>query len=123
MARAERSATRKLRVIAERVQEDEKTSELINRLEAEADREVASHSVTLRWRPAQIAVVKRAAAIFGVPYQTYMKQVVFRQALEDLRQAEAALHLTRGDLRKSPRRGNPKQRKRMAPRRGLEPRT
>ena len=39
----------------------------------------------------QIAVVKRAAAILGVPYQTYLKQVVFRQALADIEQATAVL--------------------------------
>ena len=39
----------------------------------------------------QIAVVKRAAALMGVPYQTYLKQVVFKQALADIQQAEAVL--------------------------------
>ena len=32
--------------------------------------------------------MKRAAAIIGVPYQSYMKQVLLRQALMDIRQAE-----------------------------------
>jgi predicted DNA binding CopG/RHH family protein len=35
--------------------------------------------------------VKRAAAIIGVPYQTYLKQVVFKQALADIEHAEAVL--------------------------------
>jgi len=35
-------------------------------------------------------VIKRAAARFGIPYQTYMKQAAFRQALADLKAAEVA---------------------------------
>ena len=61
-----------MKVIAERAPEDAEVSELVSRLEAEADREIAASAVTLRWGKAQIAVVKRAAAILGVPYQTYI---------------------------------------------------
>ena len=50
----------------------------------DADRELREVRVTFRWQAPQVAVVKRAAARFGVPYQTYLKQVVFRQALADL---------------------------------------
>ena len=80
-----------MKIVAERVEEDAEVSELVSRLEAEADREVAAGAVTLRWGKEQIAVVKRAAAILGVPYQTYLKQVVFRQALADIQQAGAVL--------------------------------
>jgi predicted DNA binding CopG/RHH family protein len=80
-----------MQVIAERAPEDEDVSRLVTRLEEEADREVAAGTVTLRWGKEQIAVVKRAAAIFGVPYQTYLKQVVFRQAIADIEQAESVL--------------------------------
>jgi predicted DNA binding CopG/RHH family protein len=89
MARQRKSPD--IRVIRERIDEDAEVSELVSRLEAEADRELASGNVTLRWGKGQIAVVKRAAAILGVPYQTYLKQVVFRQALADIEQAEAVL--------------------------------
>lgn len=80
-----------MKVVAERVEEDAEVSELVSRLEQEADREIAAGAITLRWGKEQIAVVKRAAAILGVPYQTYLKQVVFRQALADIEQAEAVL--------------------------------
>ncbi len=80
-----------IKVVAERVEEDADISEVVSRLEAEADRELATRSVTLRWGRGQIAVVKRAAAILGVPYQTYLKQVVFRQAVADIEHAEAVL--------------------------------
>ena len=80
-----------MKVVGERVAEDASVSELVSRLEAEADRELATGSITLRWGKGQIAVVKRAAAILGVPYQTYLKQVVFRQALADIEHAETVL--------------------------------
>jgi predicted DNA binding CopG/RHH family protein len=80
-----------MRVVEERHLEDPEVSDLVSRLEAEADREIASGIVTLRWGKAQIDIVKRAAAILGVPYQTYLKQVVFRQALADIEQARDVL--------------------------------
>jgi hypothetical protein len=80
-----------MKVVAERVEEDADMSEMVTRLEEKADREIAAGVVTLRWGKEQIAVVKRAAAILGVPYQTYLKQVVFRQALADIEHAEAVL--------------------------------
>lgn len=89
MATPRRSA--RMKVVDERIEEDREVSDLVSRLEAEADDEVAAGSITLRWGKGQIAVVKRAAAILGVPYQTYLKQVVFRQAIEDIEHAEAVL--------------------------------
>jgi predicted DNA binding CopG/RHH family protein len=80
-----------MRIIDERAVEDEALSEEVSRLEAAADREIVASTVTLRWGKEQVAVVKRAAAILGVPYQTYLKQVVFRQALADIERAEAVL--------------------------------
>jgi predicted DNA binding CopG/RHH family protein len=77
-----------IKIVADRVEEDPEISELVTRLEAAADRELAAGSVTLRWGREQIAVVKRAAALMGVPYQTYLKQVVFRQALADIERAQ-----------------------------------
>ena len=80
-----------MRIVADRALEDPEVSEMVTRLETEADREIAAGSVTLRWGREQIAVVKRAAALMGVPYQTYLKQVVFRQALADIERAESVL--------------------------------
>jgi predicted DNA binding CopG/RHH family protein len=90
MAEQSNSKPLETRVIAERVLEGEETSELVSRLEAESEEEVAS-SVTLRWGKGQVAIAKRAAAILGVPYQTYLKQVVVRQAIADIEQAQAVL--------------------------------
>jgi hypothetical protein len=84
-----------MKIVADHIEEVPEVSDLITRLEAEADRDVAAGTVTLRWGREQIAVVKRAAALMGVPYQTYLKQVVFRQAVADIEHAEAVLGLQR----------------------------
>lgn len=91
MVESRKPKSTEMRVAAERVDEDAEVSELVSRLEAEADQEIAAGTVTLRWGKEQIGVVKRAAAILGVPYQTYLKQVVFRQALADIEHAEGVL--------------------------------
>lgn len=80
-----------MKIVADHVEEDPEVSALVTRLEAAADRELATGTVTLRWGREQIGIVKRAAALMGVPYQTYLKQVVFRQALDDIERTEAAL--------------------------------
>ncbi|MBI4495116.1 MAG: hypothetical protein HY690_20265 [Chloroflexi bacterium] len=55
----------------------------------QADRDVEEMRVNMRWGRAQVDVIKRAAALYGMPYQTYVKQAAFRQALADLKEAEA----------------------------------
>jgi predicted DNA binding CopG/RHH family protein len=80
-----------MRVLADNAEEDTEVSELVTRMEAEADREIAAGTVTLRWGRDQIAIVKRAAAIMGIPYQTYLKQVVFKQAIADIERADSVL--------------------------------
>jgi hypothetical protein len=52
-----------------------------------ADWEIEEARVNFRWGREELATVKRAVAILGVPYQMYIKQVVFRQAVADIRDA------------------------------------
>jgi predicted DNA binding CopG/RHH family protein len=40
--------------------------------------------VNFRWGRTQVDTLKRAAAIYGVPYQTYLKMVALRAAQSDL---------------------------------------
>jgi len=63
----------------------------INELEDQADRDVYAMNVNFRWGRDQVAVVKKAAALIGVPYQTYLKQVVYKQDLSDIESAKSAL--------------------------------
>ena len=57
----------------------------------QAEREIEETRVNFRWGKVQVDTVKRAAALAGVPYQTYIKQIVFRQAKADLRAAEGVV--------------------------------
>jgi predicted DNA binding CopG/RHH family protein len=51
-------------------------------VEAEDDLEAAR--VNFRWTKMQVDLVKTVAQQIGIPYQTYIKQVVFKQAMADL---------------------------------------
>ena len=63
-------------------------------LEKQADhdaaREVREQRVNLRWSRDQVELIRRAAAIYGITYQTYLKQAAVRQALADLKTAKEA---------------------------------
>lgn len=59
----------------------------VNRMIQEADADLEEARVNFRWGRKQVALVKRAADLMGVPYQTYIKHVVYRQAIDDLKQA------------------------------------
>ncbi len=62
---------------------------------AQADSERVDVSVTFRWGQKQLNIVRRAARVAGIPYQTYLKNAVIRRAIEDLRGArEAGIELT-----------------------------
>jgi hypothetical protein len=56
----------------------------------QADSERVDVSVTFRWGRQQLDVVRRAAQVAGIPYQTYLKDAVMRRAIQDLRAAQAA---------------------------------
>lgn len=74
-------------------QADEEQSRRVADLEDYFEAKLAlpvEERVNMRWDGRSLAVVRRAAALAGVPYQTYVKQTVFRQALSDLRDAAAA---------------------------------
>lgn len=52
--------------------------EMERQAEVDAAREVAEHRVSMRWSSEQVALIRRAAAIYGIPYQTYLKQAAVR---------------------------------------------
>jgi hypothetical protein len=79
---------RKLGTPVRGISTDEEADE-ITRLEDAADARFEEERVGLRWPRASLDVVRAAAQLAGVPYQTYVKQATFRQALTDLKDAEA----------------------------------
>lgn len=46
--------------------------------------------VSFRWEAAPLDAVKRAAALAGVPYQTWIKMVVWRAAVQELKAAQGS---------------------------------
>lgn len=61
------------------------TQAAVEAMTRQADSDVEELRVNMRWRKAQVDVVKRAAALFGMPYQTYVRQAAVRQAAADLK--------------------------------------
>jgi uncharacterized protein (DUF1778 family) len=60
----------------------------------QAERDLAEQRVNMRLGRPQLDVIKRAAAVYGVPYQTYLKEAAFRQAIADLHRAEEVMGKT-----------------------------
>ena len=67
-------------------EQEEHARKLID--QADSEREEAH--VTLRWGRKQLDIVRRAARLAGIPYQTYLKQATMHRAIEDLRSAREA---------------------------------
>jgi predicted DNA binding CopG/RHH family protein len=55
-----------------------------------ADEEIEAARVNFRWGRQQVDLVKKVAHLMGIPYQTYIKQVLYKQAVSDLSEASAA---------------------------------
>lgn len=53
----------------------------VKKMISEADEEVR---VNFRWTKKQVDLLKRAAKLRGVRYQTYMKQLLYEGAMRDL---------------------------------------
>lgn len=65
---------------------DDKTSRMIEKKITQAEADISREvRVNFRWGSEQLKLIQSVAKKLGVPYQTYIKQVLFRQALEDLR--------------------------------------
>jgi len=60
------------------------------KLATEVAAEQATRTTTVRWTVRQLRAIERAAAIVGMPYQTYVKDAAFRRALQDLADAQRA---------------------------------
>jgi predicted DNA binding CopG/RHH family protein len=58
---------------------------------AQADAELESRkaNVNFRWEAAPLDVVRQAAELAGVPYQTWMKQVLYKEAIAAITAARA----------------------------------
>jgi predicted DNA binding CopG/RHH family protein len=50
---------------------------------AAAEMDLEAARVNFRWQREPLDLVKNVAKAMGIPYQTYIKQVLYRQAMED----------------------------------------
>jgi predicted DNA binding CopG/RHH family protein len=58
-----------------------------------ADADIDEARVNFRWGKEQLDIVKRAASLIGVPYQTMIKQFVYEQSVAVLKDAGEPVHL------------------------------
>ena len=58
----------------------------------QAEKELSEARVHFRWGMSQVILIKKVAAKMGIPYQTYMKQAIYRQAMQDLEQFKKLEH-------------------------------
>jgi len=72
------------------VELDAETDAKVNRMIAEADKEIEEIRVSFRWGREQLAIVRQAAEQMGVPYQTFIKMCVYQRALDVLKDVQAA---------------------------------
>ena len=61
----------------------------VEKMTAESDAKIEIPCVFFHWGKEQLALVKRAANIIGIPYQTLIKIVVYQQSLLILKDATA----------------------------------
>ncbi len=57
---------------------------------AQADEEDEQARVNFRWSKEALEVVRRAAKLMGIPYQTFIKQTVFEHALWIIKDMESS---------------------------------
>lgn len=70
------------------VQLPEEQAELNNKMIEDAENEIEDIRVSFRWKAQQLNIVKKAAEMMGVPYQTYIKIILFKQSVDDLKKAQ-----------------------------------
>ncbi len=71
-------------------EEDKRITEMIEQAEKELD----ETRVSFRWGKDQLEIVKRAADLMGIPYQTFLKLAVYEHALAVLNAGEPIVKRT-----------------------------
>lgn len=63
-------------------EQDKQISKMVE--EAEDDLKEREARVNIRWKKDQLQLIKKVSSMIGIPYQTYIKDAVFRKSMEDL---------------------------------------
>lgn len=73
-----------IKVVAAGEESDSEILGLLDQAERDAEQEGAQVRVNFRWGTEQLAMVKEAARLQGLPYQVYIKKVLYDRAAADL---------------------------------------
>lgn len=69
---------------------DAETAAKVEKMIAQADQEDELARVNFRWSKEALEMVKQAASLVGIPYQTFIKQTVYEHSLAIIKDAERA---------------------------------
>ena len=86
---------------------DPEVLQMLDEAERDAEQEGAEVRVNFRWGPEQLALVREAARLQGVPYQVYIKQALYDRATADLAEHYQLHALRRGERHGGQRHGGP----------------
>ena len=70
----------------------EAEAEYYNKMIKTAEDQIEDVRVSFRWKSKQLNIIKQASELIGVPYQTYIKTVLFKQSIEDIKKAREVIH-------------------------------
>jgi len=73
-----------IKVVGAGRESDPEVLALLEQAERDAEQEGAEVRINFRWGPRQLALVKEAARIQGLPYQVYIKKALYDRARSDL---------------------------------------
>ena len=59
-------------------------TDLIEIMTQQADKDIEDMQITFKLGKQQISIIKRAADLIGIPYQTYIKESAVRQSVSDI---------------------------------------
>ena len=69
-------------------------AEKINNMIELADKENDEVRISFRWKNKQLQILKEASELIGVPYQTYIKMVLYNHSIEDIKKSKEILSMT-----------------------------
>lgn len=75
-------------------------AEKINKMIEQADKEHDEVRISFRWKNKQLQILKEASELIGVPYQTYIKMVLYNQSIEDIKKSKEILNMDNGSVSK-----------------------
>jgi len=76
------------------VEFSEKEDKRITKMIEQAEKELEETRVSFRWGKDQLEIIKRAADLMGIPYQTFLKLAAYEHALAVLKDGDPIVKRT-----------------------------